>query len=70
MRVGAAGHRQPQLHRARYPRHLFCRLGADVLLQAFAAEIEAVLDAPDQPQRFHPLQTILGDVVEMQYGPA
>ena len=44
-------------------------LGADVLLQPLAAEIEPVLHAPDQAERLHPLQIVFGGVVEMQHGP-
>ena len=51
MRVGAAGHGQPELHRGDDARHLLRGVDADFLLQPLAAEIEPVLHAPDQAER-------------------
>ena len=48
----------------------FGLLDADFVLQPFAAEIEPVLNAPDQAERLHPLQAVFGRGVEMQHGPA
>jgi hypothetical protein len=56
VRVGAAGNRQSHLHGGCDPRHHLRSVDADLALQQFAAEIQAVLNAPDQAERLHPLQ--------------
>ena len=70
MRVGAAGDRQPSFSAVTIGGTRLAGSTPTSLLQPLAAEIQPVLHAPDQAERFHPLQSVLGGVIEMQHGPA